>query len=88
MQSLLPRLRQLFGQDIEIVSDLSPDMAPVIADPVQVRHIILTTGRQFARCHGAARYLLFADRNPPAEESGHGGIGERPAALRDAGDER
>src|ERR1039458_3867427 len=38
---MLPRLRQLFGREIEVVPDLSPDMAPVIADPVQLRQIIL-----------------------------------------------
>jgi CheY-like chemotaxis protein len=41
VESMLPRLRQLFGRDIEIVPDLRRDMPPVIADPVQVRHIIL-----------------------------------------------
>ena len=33
----MPKLRQLFGRDIEIVLDLSPDVAPVVADPAQVR---------------------------------------------------
>jgi hypothetical protein len=33
----VPKLRQLFGRDIEIVLDLSPDVAPVVADPAQVR---------------------------------------------------
>ncbi len=41
VESMLPRLRQLFGRHIEIVPDLNHDMAPVIADPVQVRQIIL-----------------------------------------------
>jgi len=41
VESMLPRLRQLFGRTIEIVPDLSPDMAPVIADPVHVRQIVL-----------------------------------------------
>jgi hypothetical protein len=41
VESMLPRLRQLFGRNIEIVSDLSQDIAPVMADPVRVRHIIL-----------------------------------------------
>jgi len=41
VESMLPRLRQLFGRDIEIVLDLRPDMPPVMADPVQVRQIIL-----------------------------------------------
>jgi two-component system, cell cycle sensor histidine kinase and response regulator CckA len=41
VESMLPRLRQLFGRHIEIIPDLTHDMAPVIADPVQVRQIIL-----------------------------------------------
>ena len=41
VESMLPMLRQLFGREIEIVPDLSRDMAPVIADPVQLRQIIL-----------------------------------------------
>ena len=41
VESVLPRLQQLFGRGIEIIADLSPDMAPVMADPVQLRQIIL-----------------------------------------------
>src|SRR5580658_3932843 len=41
LESMLPKLRQLFGRNIEILLDLSPDLAPVIADPVQVRQILL-----------------------------------------------
>jgi PAS domain S-box-containing protein len=41
VESMLPMLRQLFGREIEIVPDLSRDMAPVIADPVQLRQLIL-----------------------------------------------
>jgi PAS domain S-box-containing protein len=41
VESMLPRLRQLFGRDVEIVPVLSPDMVPVIADPLQLRQIIL-----------------------------------------------
>jgi signal transduction histidine kinase len=42
VQGTLPCLRRLFGRDVEIVSDLSPDVPPVMADPAQLRHIILT----------------------------------------------
>ena len=41
VESMLPRLRQLFGRHIEIIPDLTHDMASVIADPVQVRQIVL-----------------------------------------------
>src|ERR1700691_481168 len=41
VEGALPRLRQLFGRDIEIVPELNQDLAPVLADPVRVRQIIL-----------------------------------------------
>ena len=41
LESMLPRLRQVFGREIEIVYDLSPDLEPVMADPTQVRQIML-----------------------------------------------
>jgi two-component system cell cycle sensor histidine kinase/response regulator CckA len=41
VESMLPRLRQLFSRDIEIIPDLCQDLAPVMADPVQMRQIVL-----------------------------------------------
>ncbi len=41
VEATLPRLRSLFGRDIEVVADLSPDLAPVKAHPAIVRQIIL-----------------------------------------------
>jgi two-component system, cell cycle sensor histidine kinase and response regulator CckA len=41
IEATVPRLQRLFGRDVEIVRDLSPDLQPVRADPAQVRQILL-----------------------------------------------
>ena len=41
IESLMPRLRNLFGRQIEILTDLIPDLAPVRADPALLRQIVL-----------------------------------------------
>jgi signal transduction histidine kinase len=70
IQSLLPRLRQLFGQGIEIVCDLSPDLEPVSADPAQVRHIILQLAANSREAMGRAGTFCLQTRNAPADEAG------------------
>ncbi|MGC9952030.1 MAG: ATP-binding protein [Bryobacteraceae bacterium] len=74
VESMLPRLRQLFGRDIEIIKDLSPDMPPVIADPVQVRQIILklaANSRDAMACGGT---FCVQTANAAAVEPGLGSM--------------
>ena len=77
VEGILPRLRQLFGQDIEIVSDLSPDVALVMADPMQVRQIILKLASNSRDAMG--RSGTFCVQTAPALASEPGlGINEVP----------
>lgn len=75
VESMLPRLRQLFGRDIEIVPVLSPDMVPVIADPLQLRQIILklAANSRDAMEHGGTFCLQTA--NVATVEPGLGNAG-------------
>lgn len=41
VEGLLPKLREMFGRDVEIVPDLSSGVGSVMADPVQLRQAIL-----------------------------------------------
>ena len=74
VQSMLPRLKQLFGRDIEIVQDLSHDMAPVIADPVQVRQIILKLATNSREAMDRGGTFCLQTANAPAMEPGLGTI--------------
>jgi two-component system cell cycle sensor histidine kinase/response regulator CckA len=75
VEGMLPRLRQLFGRDIEIVPDLRPDMAPVMADPVQIRHIVLTLAANSRDAMGQRGTFCLQTATQPPEEFGPGGIG-------------
>jgi two-component system, cell cycle sensor histidine kinase and response regulator CckA len=72
LESMLPQLRQLFGQDIEVVLDLSPDMAPVIADPVQVRQIILNLAANSREAMERGGTFRLQTGNAPTVEPGLG----------------
>jgi two-component system cell cycle sensor histidine kinase/response regulator CckA len=74
VEGVLPRLRQLFGRDIEIVPDLSLDMKPVMADPAQMQHVILklaANSRDAMARHGIFR---LQTANQPAMDPGLGSI--------------
>lgn len=72
VQSMFPRLQQLFGRDIEIVQDLSQDIAPVIADPVQVRQIILKLAANSREAMDPGGTFCLQTANAPAVEPGLG----------------
>src|ERR1019366_709175 len=75
VESMLPRLRQLFGRDIEIVPDLSPDTALVMADPVQVRQIILNLAANSQEAMGRGGTFCLQTGNATAVEPGLGSTG-------------
>src|ERR1022692_3836100 len=81
VESMLPRLRQLFGRDIEIVPDLSPDTALVMADPVQVRQIILNLAANSREAMERGGTFCLQTGNSPTVEPGLGN-GERSLAGR------
>jgi PAS domain S-box-containing protein len=72
VESMLPRLQQLFGRDIEIVPDLSPDMALVLADPVQVRQIILKLAANSREAMGRCGTFCLQTGKAPTVEPGLG----------------
>src|ERR1022692_898736 len=72
VESMLPRLRQLFGPDIEIVPDLSPDTALVMADPVQLRQIVLNLAANSREAMGRGGTFCLQTGNAPTLEPGSG----------------
>jgi signal transduction histidine kinase len=90
VESMLPKLRELFGRNIEMIPDLSPDLLPVMADAVQVRQIILRLAANSRDAMGRTGTFCLQTRNTSAVESGLGS-GDVPAgpfgmlALSDSG---
>jgi len=72
LESMLPRLQQLFGRDIEVVLDLRPDMAQVMADPAQVRQIILKLATNSREAMGSGGTFCLQTGNAPTVEPGLG----------------
>ena len=71
-----PALQQMLGRDIQVVADLSPDVAPVMADPAQVRQILLKLAANSGEAMQHGGKVLIATRNAPA-----GDPALKPAAL-------
>ena len=74
VESLTPRLRQLCGPDIEIVRDLSPDLEPVMADPGQVRQIVLALAANSREAMAHGGIFRLETRNTSGVEPGLGGV--------------
>ncbi|MGA2736879.1 MAG: ATP-binding protein [Bryobacteraceae bacterium] len=72
VESTLPRLRQLFGRDIEIVPELSQGLAPVLADPVRVRQIILKLAANSREAMGRGGAFCLQTGAAPNVASGFG----------------
>jgi len=88
VESLLPRLRELFACDTELISDLSMDAAPVMADPVQIRQIILKLATNARDAMGVEGTFCIQTGNATAVEPGLGSAGDGPfgmLAMSDSG---
>ena len=74
-------LRRLIGEDIELVMNLQPGLAPVKADPGQIEQVAAEPRRQRARRDAGGRPAHDLDverwRSPPARARRH--AGRRPA---------
>jgi two-component system cell cycle sensor histidine kinase/response regulator CckA len=68
VEDLLPRLRQLLGPDIEIVTELTPDAAPVMADPIQMRQVMLKLAANSKEAIGGCGCFRIETRNAAATE--------------------
>ncbi|HUK19286.1 MAG TPA: ATP-binding protein [Bryobacteraceae bacterium] len=75
VEGMLPRLRQLFGPDIEIVLDLCPDMPPVMADAAQMQHIVLRLAANSRDAMGRRGAFSLQTANQPTVEPGLGRTG-------------
>lgn len=83
-----PALQQMLGSRIELVQDLAPDVAPVMADPAQLRQILLklTANSGEAMEHGGK--LRIRTANAPANDPALGrATGDASYAMLEVNDE-
>jgi signal transduction histidine kinase len=76
IESMLPRLSGLLGRNIEVVSDLSPDLAMAKADPALLRQIVLNLATNSREAMGRGGTFCLQTRNALSVEPGFGGPGE------------
>jgi signal transduction histidine kinase len=76
IESMLPRLSGLLGRNIEVVSDLSPDLAMAKADPALLRQIVLNLATNSREAMGRGGTFCLQTRNALSVEPGFGGTGE------------
>jgi PAS domain S-box-containing protein len=63
-----PALEQMLGRDVEIAGDLSRDLGPVIADPAQVRQILLKLAANAGEAMRHSGKLRISTRDAPADD--------------------
>ena len=83
IEDMRPALEQLLGPDIQLVPDLSLDVTPVLADPAQVRQIVLKLAANSREAMEHGEKFRIATRNAPADDPvlGHKGEGGCYAVL-------
>jgi two-component system cell cycle sensor histidine kinase/response regulator CckA len=87
IEDMRPALAQMLGPDIQLLPDLSQDVAPVMADPAQVRQIVLKLAANSREAMPQGGTFRIATRNPPADDPALGRKGEnRSYAVLEAGD--
>jgi len=68
IEDMRPALEQMLGRNIQLVPDLSRDVAPVMADPAQVRQILLKLAANSGEAMKSGGKLRIGTRNaPPAD---------------------
>jgi len=70
VEATLPELRQLFPRSVEIVSELNPNLEPAIADPPQMRRVLLELARNSAEAMGYVGCLSVRTDNVAASQVG------------------
>jgi two-component system, cell cycle sensor histidine kinase and response regulator CckA len=88
VESMWPRLRELFPPGVDLISDLTSDAAPVVADPAHIRQIILKLATNARDAMGAEGTFCVQTRDALAVEPGLGDIGGGPfgmLAMSDSG---
>lgn len=69
VEDMQPALEQLLGPEIALVSDLSGDVAPVVADPAQVRQVLLKLAANSGEAMEHRGKFRIATRNAPAGDA-------------------
>jgi signal transduction histidine kinase len=88
IEEMQPVLEQTLGRDIQLVPDLAPDVAPVLADPAQVRQIVLKLAANSREALEHGGQFRIATRNAPADDPALGRNGESGSyAVLEVGDQ-
>ncbi|MGA2739034.1 MAG: ATP-binding protein [Bryobacteraceae bacterium] len=88
IEDMRPSLHRLLGRDIQFVPDLAPDVAPVLADPAQVRQIVLKLAANSREAMEHGGKFRIATRNAPADDPTLERNGEAgPYAVLEVGDQ-
>jgi two-component system, cell cycle sensor histidine kinase and response regulator CckA len=91
IQEMQSALEQVLGRGIRFVSDLSPDVAPVLADPAQVRQIVLKLAANSRDAMERGQFRIStrnASADDPALGGNPGGNAQRgPYAVLEVGDQ-
>ncbi|HXM41794.1 MAG TPA: ATP-binding protein [Bryobacteraceae bacterium] len=87
LEAMQPALERMLGLPIQLVRDLDPNVAPVMADPAQVRQIVmeLASNSREAMEHGGR--FRIATRNAPANDPALRRNGDASYAVLEVGDE-
>jgi two-component system cell cycle sensor histidine kinase/response regulator CckA len=87
IEDMRPALEQMLGPDIHLVPDLSRDVAPVLADPAQVRQIVLKLAANSREAMAQGGTFRIATRNAPGDDPVLARKGEGGSyAVLEAGD--
>jgi two-component system cell cycle sensor histidine kinase/response regulator CckA len=68
VEEMQPALQQLLGRDIQVLADLSPEAGEVIADPAQVRQILLKLAVNSGEAMRHGGKVRIATRNALADD--------------------
>ena len=81
IESMRPALQQLLGRDVQLVMDLSREVAPAMADPAQVRQILLKLAANSGEAMQHGGKFRIGTRNAPADDPTLGRTGDRGAYV-------
>jgi two-component system, cell cycle sensor histidine kinase and response regulator CckA len=68
IEAMRPALQELLGRDVQLVVDLSRDAAPVMADPAQVRQILLKLAANSGEAMQHGGKFRVGTSNAPADD--------------------
>jgi len=76
IQAMRPALQELLGRDVQLLVDLSRDAAPVLADPAQVRQILLKLAANSGEAMQHSGKFRVGTSNAPADDPMLGRAGD------------